>query len=422
MSKFYTFYSYKGGSGRSTTAINTVNHLISELGACKEHPILLVDCDLESAGLTYFFKCQSKFTHVFSDQLHTTYFLSSSSGALRDPAYIDRVFALSEDPDCRSSVGADIIRLLTKHFGGNDPEEIKVALNGLELLTVESNTIKEILTCRNSSTYAEDTEEDKKAAIDNYFDKKIPDLLRQLISIEKSDKSLSEKKAEKIRKVKDTLPAFSFVDVSKEFKAEEGTVRFLGVDVKYVGKPVDNRHVLTSNINLFRQICDKNGYAAVIFDSGAGVQNTAHALQATSDVLIYCMRPTKQFRDGTMLQLDSYKKILTQALNEKKEKKIYNPNNSNPKNVILFPTAVSNTGTLPKLAATAFADIYSMASRNGEFVDNSFCTLDTCLNEVERFKWVEEILREDRNAPDEIRAYNTYKKLAKKLVEITGKN
>ena len=48
MTKCYTFYSYKGGSGRSTTAVNTVGHLIDVLGADSSHPILIVDADLES--------------------------------------------------------------------------------------------------------------------------------------------------------------------------------------------------------------------------------------------------------------------------------------------------------------------------------------------------------------------------------------
>ena len=61
MVQCYTFYSYKGGSGRSTTLLNTVKCLIKDLDADPEHPILVVDADLESAGLTYYFGFQDKF-------------------------------------------------------------------------------------------------------------------------------------------------------------------------------------------------------------------------------------------------------------------------------------------------------------------------------------------------------------------------
>lgn len=48
-----TFFSYKGGSGRSTTCMNTLPFLAEELGACRNRPILLLDMDIESAGMTY---------------------------------------------------------------------------------------------------------------------------------------------------------------------------------------------------------------------------------------------------------------------------------------------------------------------------------------------------------------------------------
>ena len=50
MTACYTFYSYKGGSGRTTTLLNTTKHLIDKMGASPQKPILLVDSDLESAG------------------------------------------------------------------------------------------------------------------------------------------------------------------------------------------------------------------------------------------------------------------------------------------------------------------------------------------------------------------------------------
>ncbi len=48
-----TFYSYKGGAGRSSTTLNTLPYLVKVLEADKKSPILLLDMDLDSAGMTY---------------------------------------------------------------------------------------------------------------------------------------------------------------------------------------------------------------------------------------------------------------------------------------------------------------------------------------------------------------------------------
>lgn len=47
-----TFYSYKGGTGRSVTALNTVSSLAKSIGATEEKPVILVDADVDSGGLT----------------------------------------------------------------------------------------------------------------------------------------------------------------------------------------------------------------------------------------------------------------------------------------------------------------------------------------------------------------------------------
>ena len=74
--KCFSFYSYKGGSGRTTTLVNVTKHLAQKLDASKNAPILLVDADLESAGLTYFFNCETKFSGKFNCTLHAEQFLN----------------------------------------------------------------------------------------------------------------------------------------------------------------------------------------------------------------------------------------------------------------------------------------------------------------------------------------------------------
>lgn len=48
-----SFFSYKGGSGRTSLIYNTIPFLVKKLGADNLHPIILMDLDLDSAGLTY---------------------------------------------------------------------------------------------------------------------------------------------------------------------------------------------------------------------------------------------------------------------------------------------------------------------------------------------------------------------------------
>lgn len=61
MKKIITFYSYKGGAGRSTTTLNTIPFLVEKLGATAERPLLLIDMDLDSAGMTYLLKSDKHF-------------------------------------------------------------------------------------------------------------------------------------------------------------------------------------------------------------------------------------------------------------------------------------------------------------------------------------------------------------------------
>ena len=51
--KTVTFYSYKGGAGRSSTTLNTLPYLVQSMQATEDAPIIVLDMDLDSAGMTY---------------------------------------------------------------------------------------------------------------------------------------------------------------------------------------------------------------------------------------------------------------------------------------------------------------------------------------------------------------------------------
>ena len=56
-----TFFSYKGGAGRSTTCLNTIPFIAEREEAFSRAPLILVDMDIESAGMTYLLNKQDAF-------------------------------------------------------------------------------------------------------------------------------------------------------------------------------------------------------------------------------------------------------------------------------------------------------------------------------------------------------------------------
>jgi len=56
-----SFYSYKGGSGRSTTAWNTIKLLADMLKPTEKEPFVIVDTDTESAGSTFLYNAEEVF-------------------------------------------------------------------------------------------------------------------------------------------------------------------------------------------------------------------------------------------------------------------------------------------------------------------------------------------------------------------------
>ncbi len=58
--KKIAYFSYKGGAGRSSLAYNTIPLFAEKVKASAEHPIVLIDLDIDSAGLTFLLGCHGK--------------------------------------------------------------------------------------------------------------------------------------------------------------------------------------------------------------------------------------------------------------------------------------------------------------------------------------------------------------------------
>ena len=425
MTACYTFYSYKGGSGRTTTLLNTTKHLIDKMGASPQKPILLVDSDLESAGLTYFFDCQDKFTDAFNGSIHTCKVLNSYDIVL-DKRGAETVFGSANT--LKKGLSA-IARVLAPHFKNMD---LVAVLGDISLPTIEYDIFQKIADV--CSSYYENplSVEADNLVISERYSKDLNSLMNALNRIA-NDESLQkeEKIALKSEKISDFLPAYQFVDVSRFFGKEKGTVKFLGVDVSYSGEQL----VANTSVAAIKRLvltCNKNNYCALLFDSGAGVQSSANALHKTSDAIVCCMRPSQQFISGTRLQLVTYEQVLL----EKNELK----GGSGKKSVIILPTAVPAPSEETKsLQDASFQAIKKIASDFSKVTDGSFCSIEKSVREVSLFKWREQILgvKDAHELSDEVRAisdlyaseetmpedaktaYDIYSAVAQKLIENT---
>jgi cellulose biosynthesis protein BcsQ len=287
--KIVTFHSYKGGAGRSSATLNTLPYLVEALEADKMSPILLLDMDLDSAGMTY----------------------------LLD---------------------------LDEHFQKEGVSDIKDFIKDEELWSERST--------ENLETH-------------NLYKK--------------------------------------FVPVGEKLGVDNEAIVFLGVDDE---KPIDNNEMTGTKQEVFgklRKFCKNNDFKAVVIDSSAGDQFSAVLSIGASDMIVHCLRATKQFRVGTFNYLRRHK------------------NKNTDKKIILLPTVVPNTdrvidGVAQRQAAVDdfLKRIEELECKNvlADFIDYEHLGI----NEVERFKWQERVLyniaKTQDLTSDEEEAAKQYSKLA----------
>lgn len=432
VSKCFSFYSYKGGSGRTTTLLNVTKHLCEKLNASKESPILLIDADLESAGLTYFFNCEKRFSAKFNSTIHAELFLNQPREVL-DGVVGDNTFGKSRERlvSCEN-IASDIDELFPGYSISDVFDKVYIRETTSQLL---ERIVSATERCAQNSTTgsAIDTED---SFLSKTYD--LSKLVTKLKSIDKSNPDNAP--AEKRKAIETFLPSDGMVDVSEYLGLEEGAVKFIGVDVAFTGTHTEiNQIIAFSNKQIITQECKRNGFSAILFDCGAGVQSTAHVLNHISDVLVYCMRPTYQFISGTYNQLTNYQHCLDRNVEIKQAIAADNGESCDKKAVIMLPTAVPyESGGTSELQNDSFNRIIGISRNYSKFVDNTFCTYDMALKEVALFKWREHILGAkaveaaqtsaeslkkldvysdyQRMPEDAKQAYNTYSLIADRLI------
>lgn len=199
-----SFYSYKGGSGRSTTAWNTIQQLVEIMKPTKEHPFVIVDTDMQSAGVTYLFRAEELF------KTEDEYWSIQKR----------MVDALDDDFDGANSAEKKkffgTMLPIGRFFGKDESEKESVLLIG--------------------------------ANVGQSADAKI------------DEKGLRKGDSQQIRNFREGIPL----------------------------------------------ACKACGVKALFFDTPSGTQFLARMSVQQSDVVVCCMRPTRQFRLGTFDQLEKY--------------------------------------------------------------------------------------------------------------------
>jgi cellulose biosynthesis protein BcsQ len=219
-----SFYSYKGGSGRSTTAWNTIQQLAEIMKPTKEHPFVIVDADTQSAGATFLFGAEEEFTS--EDQ-----YLSVQKRMIDEPG----------------------------NYGGGTDLDAKKTFFGTMW------------------------------PIGGFFGKAASDNESVLLIGANVDKD----------------------SVSASNAAADGK----------------NEKIARSQMENFRKgitvACRRYGAKALFFDTPSGSQFLARMSVQQSDVVVCCMRPTRQFRTGTFGQLKQF--LEWDAANDKQRKYIITP-------------------------------------------------------------------------------------------------
>lgn len=58
--KLISYFSYKGGAGRSTLAYNTIPLMVNDIKPTKEAPVIVIDMDIDSCGMSYLLEVPNK--------------------------------------------------------------------------------------------------------------------------------------------------------------------------------------------------------------------------------------------------------------------------------------------------------------------------------------------------------------------------
>jgi|GEM_PF-4931146 len=388
--KIVTLYSFKGGAGRTVCTANLIPLLAKKMGATNKTPMLVIDMDIDSAGLTHILEQYPKFED--SDWVSTNFIIKGGSEIYLYNKKYERVF-FNEDYYMPNEVNNKNELIASS---ASIMRDWGIPSRVVELFK-DINIRKSVLEGFHKMMLRESTVGTKKKIIDEL--------------------STADDQRRLLKKIAYLLPAYGMVDISDHFvETEGGSIKFIGLKQGITDKIVlgDVQSKLTELILK----CENANFCGIVIDSASGNQAIANAIhRIDNNILVYCMRLTKQFRDGTRLRLLDF-------INKAKPEKDAHCDS----NVILLPIAVPTVSYkgnpyLSKLQAFAEYDIKRMckiiseeaSGKNAKVkIHDDFVAMG--IPEVESFKWQEEILYMVPNrSTDQEEALKRYAAVAEKI-------
>jgi cellulose biosynthesis protein BcsQ len=287
-----SFHSYKGGSGCTTTVINTLPFLIQELRADENHPILVIDGDLDSAGLTYLLGADQFFENAY-----------------------------------------DVKELLSGSLPGKN-----------------------------------------------------------------------------IRNQLDNHPFLSkCLPVGDKFGSNNNAVYFLGINDNRFFEANDMVGSAEKVLYELRRLCYQLGFKAIVFDSAPGEQFSSALVNRIAQVIVSCLKPTKQARLGTKRYLERLEPMMIDSDTKDQVHRL-----------IILPTSVPQTDTIikGKDQYTHTLKLMQDVIENLNYdVNKVFVTEERFgIPEIERFKWEEDILYNLNINEEEKQALTLFQTLAQEIV------
>lgn len=391
-----SFYSFKGGAGRTVCCANMIPVLAAKFNASRKHPILIMDMDLDSAGLTHILKMYDKFEN--SSWVPTNLLMRGGGEEIKLNNYTKTEIFFNND---FYGINAD------QNINERELTEREQALKKIAQLLIEKKLPEKIAALILTLNIRKSIVIELQKFLQD--DGNIIKLINKIGILNKADEILIS--------IESLLPASGMVDISSQFGLKQGSLFFIGTKQTVLDNVVSGT-AREKFLDIMR-LCANRKFSAIVVDSASGYQQIANVVhEIENGIIVYCLRLSSQFRKGTAIKLEHF------IENSQRYYGTYK--------VILLPVAIpmkeyKKQSALSILKFNALSELeaivvqlkklVSSQNRPSVIIHDDFIGMG--IPEVESFKWNEKILTDSNQAEDETLAFNVFNKLGEKIISIS---